>query len=462
MSLARTLRTARDLRPEQIAQRLWNRARGPWFASPLYARARLAPRKVPVPERFPPAPWPGTRRTAKGILAGDIRLLAQEHPLRSPVDWRAFDRSPLWQFTLHSFEWLADLAELHDAEAAARARAVIDDWITAHPRPGTVAWHPYPTSLRVYAWLRHAPLILAGADAAFEHRFTAALDRQARHLARVVERDVGGNHLIKNLKALIAAERCLDGPSAPWALGELEREVGRQVLADGGHYERSPSYHLQVLGDLIDLRGLLAQTHESPPWLDDALNRMGGALAFLRHGDGGLALFNDGDVGDPAVLAAVEGLLGDTPAVPRVLDETGYYRLPGGETLVLMDAGSCCPDDLPAHAHADTLSFELSAGSQRIVVNCGTYAYQDATWRNRLRGTAAHSTLSVDDENSAEVYDVFRVGRRPRVVAGRMTEAAGDIWRRGASRRLPPPGRRSPSPADARRRWIAPPRRRSN
>jgi uncharacterized heparinase superfamily protein len=98
-----------------------------------------------------------------------------------------------------------------------------------------------------------------------------------------------------------------------------------------------------------------------------------------------------------------------------------------GGALVLMDAGPCCPDDLPAHAHADTLSFEFSHLSRRIVVNCGTYAYQDAAWRNRLRGTAAHSTVCIDDEDSAEVYGTFRLGRRPEEITGTRHESASGM-----------------------------------
>jgi len=256
--------------------------------------------------------------------------------------------------------------------------------------------------LRVYAWLAHGPFLLDGACDGFGERFGASLHRQVGHLTRVVERDVGGNHLIKNLKALIAAGH-------EEALEELEREVSRQILPDGGHYERSPSYHLQVLCDLMDIRELLA----CPPWLDGAIGRMGAALAVLRHGDGKLALFNDGDEGNPALLAAVDRL---AVAPASVLDDCGYYRLESGDSVVIMDAGRCCPDDLPAHAHADTLAFEMSVGGNRLVVNCGTYAYQDAAWRNRLRGTAAHSTVTIDGLDSAEVYGAFRLGRRPRKV----------------------------------------------
>ena len=427
MTLARTLRTLRYLRPEQVMHRLWGRGRVPWFTSPIYARLCLAPRRPDGPFRFPPALWPGDRDNGSRILQGSMRLIGRDHPVATPVDWRAPGHSLLGLFTLHYFEWLADLEAIGGAPSSARARALVDDWMAAHRRPDAVAWHPYPLSLRVYAWLRHGPFVLDGAEAAFGDRYRDSLDRQARHLARVVERDIGGNHLIKNLKALIATHRCLDGQIGAGAEAWIEDEVSRQVLADGGHYERSPSYHLQVLCDLLDVRALIAEEAPPPKWLEDAIARMGGALAFFRHGDGGLALFNDGDVGAPGRLAAAERHLGGRRDAPVTLPQCGYHRMAAGGALVLMDAGPCCPDDLPAHAHADTLSFEFSHLSRRLVVNCGTYAYQDAVWRNRLRGTASHSTVCVDGEDSAEVYGTFRLGRRPRQARATRHQDASDI-----------------------------------
>jgi uncharacterized heparinase superfamily protein len=103
-----------------------------------------------------------------------------------------------------------------------------------------------------------------------------------------------------------------------------------------------------------------------------------------------------------------------------------------GKTLVLFDAGKVGPDANPGHAHADTLSFELSYGKDRIIVNQGTYAYQDRL-RNTLRGTAAHSTVDVEGQNSAEVWGNFRVGRRPtRVVLDMKGPEGGDVVLLGA------------------------------
>ena len=421
------LRTLRYLRPAQVGHRLGRHLLAPWFASPLYDRWYLAPDHEAAIQAAPPSLWPGDANNGQRILSGHIRLIGRDHPFAVPVDWQARGQSLLWRFTLHYFEWLADLGDANDG--AALARALIDDWMGAHPRPDGVAWHPYPLSLRVYAWLCHAPLVLAGADDDWRCRFVQSLDRQVRHLVRVVERDIGGNHLIKNLKALVAAGHCLAGRDrlGTAALAALSDAVADQVPADGCHFERSPAYHLQVLCDLVDLRALLALSPASiPAWLDDAIERMGGALAFFRLGDGGLALFNDGDVGDTARLARLDDLLGGQAAAPATLADAGYHRLAAGDVVAVVDTGLCCPDGQPGHAHADTLAFEFSVAGTRMVVNCGTYAYQDAVWRNRLRGTAAHSTVEIDGCDSAEVYGVFRLGRRPRDVQGRR-RADGDV-----------------------------------
>ena len=104
----------------------------------------------------------------------------------------------------------------------------------------------------------------------------------------------------------------------------------------------------------------------------------------------------------------------------------------------LLDVAPVGPDYLPGHAHADTLSFELSLGARRVLVNGGTSCYGLGTQRLRERGTAWHNTVQLAGADSSEVWSGFRVGRRARVrdlrVDGWVVEAAHDGYRflRGA------------------------------
>lgn len=422
MTVGRLCRTIRYLRPSQLVWRAWYRLR-----SPLFHWIWRVGSENTAPGFSPPVAWLGDPAQGVRIIKdGRLRLIGLDG---EADDWRASGKPLLWRFTLHYFEWLADLAALGEM-GRAPARRLVADWIARHERFDSVAWHPYPLSLRLFAWLAYAPFLLAKADADFTKAFCQSLHRQARHLRRVWELDVGGNHLIKNLKAAITAAICLPGHEDGLlkALETLEKEIGRQVLPDGCHYERSPSYHLQVLSDFEELIALFrAAGRPIPIVLDEAVGRMRPVAAFFRMGSGLLAQFNDGTSDAYSIGTEIE-------QPPSALPAAGYWRLEKDGLVAVVDCGPCCPDDLPAHAHADTLSFEFSAGRCHVVVNRGTYAYQDAAWRNVLRGTPAHSTVSLDGGNSAEVYGIFRLGRRPSRfdvrVDGREFEGTFDGWRR--------------------------------
>src|SRR5690606_4238812 len=87
-------------------------------------------------------------------------------------------------------------------------------------------------------------------------------------------------------------------------------------------------------------------------------------------------------------------------------------RMAAGAAVMIADVGRVGPDYLPGHAHADTLSFELSLHGRRVLVNGGTSTYEAGPLRLRQRGTAMHNALEVDGQDSSEVWSSFRVARR--------------------------------------------------
>jgi uncharacterized heparinase superfamily protein len=178
-----------------------------------------------------------------------------------------------------------------------------------------------------------------------------------------------------------------------------------------------------VLGDLIDIAGLLqAAGHDEPACLPGAIAAMRGWLGTVLTPRGDVPLLNDG-------FPVSQGLLaGLTPAEPpdgplHVLQETGLARATAGGWHVLADIGPPCPRDLPAHAHADSLSCVVHVDSEPLLIDTGTSTYAPGAARDRERSTAAHNTLEVDGRDSTEVWGAFRAGRRARVL--RMSASAG-------------------------------------
>ena len=339
-----------------------------------------------------------------------------------PFDWHPPELETgtrLWKLNLHYMEFLEGLA---DEDVV----AIVRDWIRANPpyRPGYWHddWNAFALSIRCVVWMQQ--LAARGAlPPAFRSEVAASLTRQIRFLVRNLETDILGNHLIKNLKALLWASAFFDGAEAKrWrAIGarHLEQQLDEQVLPDGCHYERSPSYHCQVLADLLECRQVLGD-HPVRPKLDEALARMAQVAADLSHPDGGPALLNDSGLSmayPPATCLKVYRRLLGASVRPRrhiALPQAGYYGLRLGDDLLLADCGDIAPDFLVAHGHGDMLSFEYSVGGRRLIVDPGVYEYNPGWWRSHARSTAAHNTVIVGEGEQCEFFGAFRCGRRAR------------------------------------------------
>ncbi len=343
--------------------------------------------------------------------------------------WDDASRAKLWLYNLHYFD------DLNAEGAAARDAwhvALMDDWIREYPPGGGTGWEPYPTSLRIVNWIKRH---LDGRPLSAGQRESLAV--QVRWLSRRLEWHLLGNHLFANAKALVMAGLVFDGAEADrWlakGLSIVHRELLEQVLPDGGNFERSTMYHSIFLEDLLDLINV-ARSYPDPTmaaavdlWRETA-GRMLSWLQALCHPDHEISLFNDAAIGiapSPGELVAYAGRLGipaptsfDAAATvsPKVtvLPESGYVRIENASAVALLDVAAVGPDYLPGHAHADTLSFELSVFGRRLIVNGGTSGYGLGPERQRERGTAAHSTVVLDGQDSSEVWGRFRVARRAR------------------------------------------------
>lgn len=428
MNLALYFHTLRYLRPIQIYGRVWfKRYRG---------RPNYSP-SPPLRKRHGLLRLPCARHRSM-LDPATFCFLNTTRRLSGPQDWNDPSQDKLWLYNLQYFD------DLNSADAAQRRdwhRALIDRWITENPPLQANGWEPYPTSLRIVNWIKWS---LAGN--ALQSSWVHSLAVQARWLRKRLEWYLLGNHLLANAKALAIAGLFFEGEEADrWlekGLGILRNELPEQILNDGGNFERSPMYHAIILEDLLDLVNfagvypgrVLAEQLAS--W-HDSIKRMLEWLAVMTHPDGEIAFFNDAAIGiAPTLLelTAYAGRLGlvgtagefGTNRTGRVtglapcsggikrLPDSGYVRLMQGNAVAFLDVAPIGPSYLPGHAHADTLSFELSLFGQRVLVNSGTSCYGVSAERLRQRGTAAHNTVVVDGQDSSEVWGGFRVARRAR------------------------------------------------
>ncbi len=320
-----------------------------------------------------------------------------------------------WARRLHGFGWLRHLRASEMVVSRSNGRSLVGEWIDYAARHHPIADDPEVVARRILSWLSQSPLILEGCDHLFYRRFMRALTKQIRWLRRVAPNGPPGMPRLRIMVALAAASVAVADQDRfiRQAVKWLDAEIERQILPDGGHVSRNPGAVLDLLADLLPLRQAFAARGIQPSQaLIAAVDRMMPMVRFFRHGDGAFGRFNG--VGEtPADLVATVLAYDDARGTPlQGAPHSGYQRVAGGATVVLVDSGGPPPIPVSGLAHAGCLSFELSTGRQPIIVNCGSPGPGSTKLRRLARTTAAHSTATINDTSSCRFLSRPGLSRR--------------------------------------------------
>jgi uncharacterized heparinase superfamily protein len=351
-----------------------------------------------------------------------------EQPIKTNEDWNSQAISKLWLYNLHYHSFLLSDISLPLKES------VITKWIHENPWPVGIGWEPYPLSLRIVHWIKFS-LIEPGQRT---EDFTQSLFLQCFSLEKQIEYHLLGNHLFENGKALLFAGLYFDTKeSKRWlkkGISILRKQLKEQILEDGGHFERSPMYHAIILEGILDIYQLLIVSNsmkdrktqknleQIKKTIQYIIPKMLLWLSSLSHQDGKIAFFNDStfeiapESQEIYNYASYLGFSIPTEKYPYIyLDKSGYIRAENKKALVLADVGSVGPSYIPGHAHAGTLSFEVSLENERLFVNTGISTYDNNEERIYQRSTLAHNTVSIDRQSSSKTWSSFRVAERANV-----------------------------------------------
>jgi len=340
------------------------------------------------------------------LYDGYFGLAGAAAPVGSESPFKIMPPSVPWQKELYGFGWLRHLHAAEDQIARERARKLTLEWIGASSSAPPLARDADTTAMRVIAILSHAAFILDGADPDFYDAAMRMLSRDVHDLT-VIYGDSPGVAKLRALTAILLAGLCVAEQEAYLTsyLPVFSSELGRQILEDGGHVSRDPGDLVELLLELLPLKQcFIARQLEPPESLYAAIGRMNPMLRFLRLGDGSLGHFNG--MG-PTLLDQVATVLAYDDAGGTFKNvaapNSGYARLAGGDTVVLADAGGAPPLYLSDRAHAGCGSFEMSAGHEPVITNCGAPMDETGDWYVVSRSTAAHSTLTIEDLSSARL-----------------------------------------------------------
>ena len=387
------------------------------------------------------------------------------------------DHKVVWELNRHQWlVGLGQAYRLTGDERYAHALVnTILEWRRANPPGMGINWaSSLEAAFRLISWCW--ALALFRGSPALTETFRAELGQSIAQHARRIERYVSyyfspNTHLTGEALGLFYTGTLFPFlPGSPrWrqtAMEILIREADRQILPDGVYMEQATCYQRYTAEIYLHFVILASRNGiPVPERVRRSLAALVDALLTLRGPDGSLPRIGDadggwllplearspGDAGGVFSLAAavlgradhawasggprpeVLWLLGADgaeafdrlqPAPPtgvasRLLPDGGYAVMRTGwgseGDQVIFDVGPLGCHISGGHGHADLLSIQASFRGQPYIVDPGTYRYTaDQGWRSHYRGTAAHSTVEIDQVGQAEPHGPFGWVRRPR------------------------------------------------
>ena len=389
------------------------------------------------------------------------------------IDHRSARGDPKWIWELNRLQhlpWLAQAYLFTGREVYAEAALdQLDSWIDQNPVGRGIAWRgAFEAGVRAISVL----VALQGvrsSPALTERRFRRAVgmlcagaDLCWRQRSRFSS---ANNHLIGEMAGLAVTTLLLPElpGSAAWresALATLATEAGRQILPDGAGAEQAVGYQMFTAELLLVVAALTAATGSGPPAeITEAIRRSSLYLESVVGAHDPDPRYGDDDEGfalrlGPEPIRSVRDHLAITGAwlghdaasagVARPLSAAWWSQMKGAATgrtgsgmsrpssffaahgglvvlrsarrRVTLDVGPLGYLSIAAHGHADALSLTLSQDGRDLVVDPGTASYYGhPAWRRAHRSTAAHATVTVDDQDQSVMQGPFMWGRHAQV-----------------------------------------------
>ena len=395
-----------------------------------------------------------------------LKFLNKSKKFSFPIVWNDPAYSRLWNFNLHYFDWAREILEesIKDGEISKKLIQIekfIDDWIDNNKLGKGDGWHSYTVSLRLRNWIwlfRCWPYLI-------NEKRKESLWQQFIWLKNNLEYCYGGNHLLENLTSISICACQFKGKKSELILQktliDLQKQLEIQVLEDGGHEERSASYHILMLERLLEVACVLKITNRNVPnWLDENINLMLNWTNDIRIGKESFPRFNDSpedgcsnintvlkfgnsfiknksyNLEGLRLLLLNNGLKIKKESIKKIdfkkkeicnLPDTGWIiHRPNNYWEFISKCGKSCPKDLPAHAHSDLLSFDIFYKGEPVISEFGTSIYGNNSLRKIERSSVSHNTIQLGSFSSikkkidwiepVEVWGNFRAARKAKII----------------------------------------------
>ncbi|PNS36992.1 heparinase II/III-family protein [Mesotoga sp. B105.6.4] len=371
------------------------------------------------------------------------------------ASWKGFDPKDFWEIARGWQLLPAVLVKESETERSEVIEKVIK-WLDQNPYPNGLAW---AVGLDVAIRAVNLSLIfsITGKKKLEDHLYNHYL--YLKKMLWLSKNAIRNNHYLGELTALAILSTMMNRKDAVKLSKRVEKEMKKQFYTDGVNVEQSVRYHKFSL-EFVLLANLFLGI-EAP-----VLEKAGDFVLALKKPDGSWSSIGDDDLG--CVFRLHNDVLnGDYKAVLSVLAvifdrpdfKMGAEELSTEAELLVKDAASKWAslkelepkksylfkeggffayrtgwnrDDSYFvvkfgphnwHAHSDLFHIELSINGQNVLIDSGTYRYNNVPEQRRyFRSTAAHNTISINDLDQTKQWTTFRWHKPARVTEWNLDE----------------------------------------
>lgn len=381
----------------------------------------------------------------------------------------------IWEFNRH--QHLVTLAKAYfltqDTRYAGEVKGQILSWIAQNTPYAGVNWiSPLEAALRLISWCWVYKFIELSGFLTEEDKaqFLKSVYMQAEFIRENPSRySSANNHVIGEACGLVITGLTFPEfrDAGKWLNRGKEilfREIMQQAYPDGVAKEQAFGYQGFIMELFLVTAALLVKNDTEIP--QDVFDRFFGMCEFIMNvmdRDGEVPNVGDSDNARAVVLSEESKVFESILSSASILSRRGDFKIKGGgfkegqywlfgmagfeiydsikdirprldsrlfreggyavfrnppsngnDKTLMMDCGRLGYLSIAAHGHADLMSVTLSANGLKLLIDPGTYLYNSGNaWRQYFRGTSAHNTITVNNENQSVMTGPFMWGKRP-------------------------------------------------
>jgi hypothetical protein len=328
--------------------------------------------------------------------------------------------SAKWQSEIYDLSWLQSFAASHRRLHGHYAIRLLQRWAKARKPKSNLL-----SKCRVILALAIDGATLArSVEPALQNEFLQIVTVAANALLKAAPK-TADEATLKAISLLYfaAAFRGFESLQKP-ATDLLNTSIAKIVRADGGHTSREPAAIVELLSLLLPLQRAMKEANQSfPTDANNALQRMMGMLAMLRHGNSELAFFSNTELKSGLITEILKSNTSNITPL-QLAPYSDFARLTKGRSCMIATTQSsfgfefsesrnlvcrCYTNDNAPHTSQTSIT----------EVNAGVILCQEQTAK-RIRTyylSANGSDLRVEDVHESNLEIVFELGAEIKLTA---------------------------------------------